>query len=388
MISERYRKRFSSLMLDNKDIYLNKILAQITQDTRGMVYITSQSIIIEPFHNEQPIKQYFYQYMFKDPCQDPDFLDTIIFSTWSYKTLPDIVINQLPYIENLSSLVEISFKPLYESPNKIADFLQTCYIKAKSSNWAPKDIEILEFLKSKKKFDYNSIVSITEKNLIRDAVFATKVMPYERIPGWVFVTDLRVYFSPLASLKKKPIHVIHNTNVKSILKRKWVLRSVGIEIFTQKKSAFFAFASEKIRDEIFSVISAVVNIDSENEKTLEDMMAKWQQRQVSNYGYLLYLNSIANRTFCDYSQYPVFPWVLCNYTGDDIDLKDIKNYRDLSKPIGALNPERLGSLKSRLKDMPEPKFLYGTHYSNPSIIIRWLIRVFPLCALKMQVLSI
>ena len=47
------------------------------------------------------------------------------------------------------------------------------------------------------------------------------------------------------------------------------------------------------------------------------------------------------RTFADITQYPVFPWVIADYTSEVLDLKDPQIYRDLSKPIGALNPKRL-----------------------------------------------
>ena len=39
------------------------------------------------------------------------------------------------------------------------------------------------------------------------------------------------------------------------------------------------------------------------------------------------------------------PWVIKNYTSEELDLEDKDNYRDLSKPIGALNKERLDRLK-------------------------------------------
>ena len=61
------------------------------------------------------------------------------------------------------------------------------------------------------------------------------------------------------------------------------------------------------------------------------------------------LNTIAGRTYNDLSQYPVFPWVLCNYTSEEIDLRDPGNYRDLSKPMGALNPERLKDYVKRFE---------------------------------------
>ena len=54
------------------------------------------------------------------------------------------------------------------------------------------------------------------------------------------------------------------------------------------------------------------------------------------------------RTYNDLTQYPVFPWILTDYESKTIDLNDNKVYRDLSKPIGALNPTRLQVKFSRL----------------------------------------
>lgn len=55
--------------------------------------------------------------------------------------------------------------------------------------------------------------------------------------------------------------------------------------------------------------------------------------------------SQADRSENDLTQYPVFPWVLADYVSDSIDLTDPGVYRDLSKPIGALNEDRLKRLK-------------------------------------------
>lgn len=40
---------------------------------------------------------------------------------------------------------------------------------------------------------------------------------------------------------------------------------------------------------------------------------QWQSGLISNFDYLMYLNSLADRTFNDLTQYPVFPWVLADY---------------------------------------------------------------------------
>lgn len=57
-------------------------------------------------------------------------------------------------------------------------------------------------------------------------------------------------------------------------------------------------------------------------------------------------------------------------------MENPKTYRDLQKPIGALNPDRLQVLKDRMQHMPDnqPKFLYGTHYSAPGYVLFYLVR--------------
>jgi len=48
-------------------------------------------------------------------------------------------------------------------------------------------------------------------------------------------------------------------------------------------------------------------------KNVTDWTAKWQRREVSNFEYLMALNTFAGRSFNDLCQYPVFPWVLNDY---------------------------------------------------------------------------
>lgn len=54
---------------------------------------------------------------------------------------------------------------------------------------------------------------------------------------------------------------------------------------------------------------------------------------------------MADRTFHDLTQYPVMPWILRDYSSEKIDLSDPNVYRDLTKPIGAMEPNRLNRLK-------------------------------------------
>lgn len=113
---------------------------------------------------------------------------------------------------------------------------------------------------------------------------------------------------------------------------------------------------------------------------LSNMTQRWQQREISNFDYLMYLNTIAGRTYNDLNQYPIFPWVLANYESDNIDLSSPSNYRDLSSPIGALNPSRKKFFDNRFKnwdDDSQSAFHYGTHYSTAAFVLNYLVRVEP-----------
>ena len=90
-------------------------------------------------------------------------------------------------------------------------------------------------------------------------------------------------------------------------------------------------------------------------------MQQWQHGQMDNFSYLMVLNAAAGRSYHDVSRYPVFPWVLYNYgekengvggeSNHGLDLNDPTNYRDLSKPMGALNEDRFRDFRQRCEGM-------------------------------------
>lgn len=62
-------------------------------------------------------------------------------------------------------------------------------------------------------------------------------------------------------------------------------------------------------------------------------------------------------------QWPVFPWILADYTSTSLDLESPASFRDLSKPIGALNAQRLESYRFRFREMPRDEV------SNPETVV-------------------
>ena len=90
---------------------------------------------------------------------------------------------------------------------------------------------------------------------------------------------------------------------------------------------------------------------------------QWQRGEVSNFDYLMHLNTLAGRSYNDINQYPVFPWILTDYKSDALDLSDPNIYRDLSKPIGALNEDRFEIFNERYQ-VSQPTSQPATQHSS------------------------
>jgi hypothetical protein len=74
---------------------------------------------------------------------------------------------------------------------------------------------------------------------------------------------------------------------------------------------------------------------------------RWQNGEISNFQYLMHLNTLAGRGYNDLTQYPVFPWILADYESEELDLSKPETFRCLEKPMGAHHPEREEVFKIR-----------------------------------------
>ncbi|CRK90982.1 CLUMA_CG004671, isoform B, partial [Clunio marinus] len=185
------------------------------------------------------------------------------------------------------------------------------------------------------------------------------------------------------------------SEIRAIFSRRYLLQNVALEIFlASRTSILFAFPDQHTVKKVIKALPRVgVGIKYGIPQTRRasmmsprqlmrnsNMTQKWQRREISNFEYLMFLNTIAGRTYNDLNQYPVFPWVLTNYDTRELDLSLPSNYRDLSKPIGALNHSRREYFEERYEswDTPGiPPFHYGTHYSTSAFTLNWLIRMEP-----------
>jgi hypothetical protein len=99
--------------------------------------------------------------------------------------------------------------------------------------------------------------------------------------------------------------------------RRYMLRSSAIEFFfTDRTNYLFNFTTAKDRIRIFGKILQLrpLNLITADSRNPMDVLAKsslterWQKHEISNFEYLMHLNTISGRTYNDLTQYPIFPW--------------------------------------------------------------------------------
>uniref|UniRef100_A0AAV2J918 Neurobeachin n=1 Tax=Knipowitschia caucasica TaxID=637954 RepID=A0AAV2J918_KNICA len=185
------------------------------------------------------------------------------------------------------------------------------------------------------------------------------------------------------------------SEIRAVFSRRYLLQNTGLEVFmANRTSVMFNFPDPgTVKRVVYSLPRVGVGtsyglpqarrISLATPRQLfksSNMTQRWQRREISNFEYLMFLNTIAGRTYNDLNQYPVFPWVLTNYDSEELDLTLPGNFRDLSKPIGALNPKRAAFYAERYEtwdDDSTPPHHYTTLYSTAHSTLQWMLRIEP-----------
>ena len=176
---------------------------------------------------------------------------------------------------------------------------------------------------------------------------------------------------------------------------------------------------------------------------VKKLMEEWQNNNISTLQYIMWLNIFAGRSFNDVTQYPVVPWLITNYEKDELSQED---FRNLSIPVGMMEVsekaearketfiEFYDTLKTDFKEanpdfnyneylkkadeyfedykikknkkknnnnntndlglndinissieLNQIPYFYGTHYSCPTFISHYLMRIFPFSLLSIEI---
>lgn len=253
----------------------------------------------------------------------------------------------------------------------------------------------------------SNTVSTTEPVSTKETILSEEcelVTIMEVIKGRLDVTPTHIYFFDYTPSREDGGVMVDLKwlldEIKEIHFRRHNLRRSALEFFLVDQTNYFINFQKKVRNKVYSRILSLrpPNLIYNQSRSPSELLKasgltqKWIQREISNFDYLMCLNTIAGRTYNDLSQYPVFPWILSDYTSEKLDLNDPRSYRDLSRPIGIINPRNESQVQEKYEHFEDPtgivaKFHYGTHYSNPAGVMHYLIRIEPFTTLHIQLQS-
>ncbi|KAL7045562.1 hypothetical protein ACKWTF_002261 [Chironomus riparius] len=194
-------------------------------------------------------------------------------------------------------------------------------------------------------------------------------------------------------------------DIREVHKRRYLLQPIALEIFSGDGRNYLLSFQRKVRNKVYQRVMALATSIADNAQSsvagqrrtasveqssgiLSSLIGetsvtqRWVRGEISNFQYLMHLNTLAGRSYNDLMQYPVFPWILADYESEDLDFLNPKTFRDFSKPMGAQSSERLEQFQKRYREWDDPQgetppYHYGTHYSSAMIVCSYLVRLEP-----------
>uniref|UniRef100_A0A8C7KG92 Neurobeachin-like protein 2 n=1 Tax=Oncorhynchus kisutch TaxID=8019 RepID=A0A8C7KG92_ONCKI len=220
-------------------------------------------------------------------------------------------------------------------------------------------------------------------------------------PGRLELTTQHIYFYDSSTEKEEGVGQDFKwplSQIREIHLRRYNLRRSALEIFLIDQTNYFLNFKKEVRNKVYSRMLLLRSLSLYGTRSPQELLKasgltqKWVNREMTNFDYLIQLNTIAGRTYNDLSQYPVFPWILSDYTSEELDLTDPGVFRDLSKPVAVLNERNAKAVREKYESFEDPtgtidRFHYGTHYSNAAGVMHYLIRVEPFTSLHIALQS-
>ena len=249
--------------------------------------------------------------------------------------------------------------------------------------------------------------------------------------------------------------------------RLYFYQETGLEIYTTfNKNYFFNFKNSdflhKVINEILQngIFREIKTEDYKGKKTLgyektnkkknyhvNEKILEWTKYKISTLEYIMWMNIYGGRSLNDLTQYPVFPWLITNYSSDELNYENENTFRNLFRPIGMLdindkaitrketfndtytlikndlkenfhdfnyteylrkgdeyfdNYKNKKSKKNAENTEPSPEneiidnniasielnqlpSFYGSHYSNPTYVSHFLTRIFPFSFVSIEI---
>ena len=205
----------------------------------------------------------------------------------------------------------------------------------------------------------------------------------------------------------KKIIIINYNEIEEIIKRAFVYNPQALEIFLKNgKSYFFNLFDPNNFDIFFGKINVIKNNqklnftfikEPKNEFDKKGYTKQWENDEINNYQYLLYLNKFSGRSFNDSNQYPIFPWILLNENYFNLSEENIKDKENDNKSKESNNyklyfrdmnyfmmtqtengrEKAIECYENNEGESPDKGYHFSLHYSTSGYILLYLMRISP-----------
>ncbi|KAF5926276.1 hypothetical protein HPG69_011406 [Diceros bicornis minor] len=372
------RVRFSLLLLNLEEYYFEQHTAnhiqhrgsQNERKIRGSLKICSKSVIFEPDAISQPIIKIPLRDCIKIGKHGENGANRHLAKAKSGGI--SLIFSQVYFIKEHNIVApyktergEMEYVFELDVSGKVEDVVETLLQLHRAScldklgDQTAMITAILQSRLARTSFDKNRFQSVSEK--LHMECKAEMVTPLVTNPGHVCITDTNLYFQPLNGYPK-PVVQITLQDVRRIYKRRHGLMPLGLEVFCTEddlcSDIYLKFYEPQDRDDVYFYIATYLGLST-----------TWRSAR-------------PRATPCSGSA-GTFPTASTSCTS-------------ITWPTAAAttSPSTRCSRGSsvitavqnwmRYQEMPEPKFMYGSHYSSPGYVLFYLVRIAPEYMLCLQ----
>ena len=210
---------------------------------------------------------------------------------------------------------------------------------------------------------YNSALECEVKEINTNAIHSFDAF-HVRIKG-VEKILFNVYHDFVRIQKNDKFTDISFAEIHSVLLRNRLHRPNSLEFITKDGKSYLIDFTPNMLSTVLTLlmkfpIQKLQTVSQQNFFANHQFTKKWVNGEISNFEYLMKLNLFSGRTFHDASLYPIFPWIITDFTSEKLDLSSEKSFRDLSKPV-----------------TNQKGFMYMTAPMNPTYVKHFLGKIRP-----------
>ena len=313
--------------------------------------------------------------------------------------------NKIHIVYNETTTKIMWMKAKNEFNTKLKDYIDSNEIKIKEEMYSNK-IKEKNIKENLSKFNYSKNYKFAKRIIIPlKKINEIHKKDYLHIPNSleIFLNNGENYFIVFNPenreyLFDQIISAIDNIYTSNNGNKIPIFKSPKIQTLLNKENIFYmkhtplAFLSQSEIENFLKNIHSKKNLTGKtNIKSLldgnsfkEEICNYWAKSKISNYDYIMLLNTLAGRTLNNLSEYFIFPWIIQDFDKEFLNWLSNSIYRDLSFPIYVCGDDK-EKYKRKYELLDDEKYHSGTFYSAHTFVCYFLLRLHPFTEIHLEI---